>query len=117
MRFHLVKFQMHGGAEKILRSSVSSMSLALAPPSKPGGAYPSYGRCQLTAHVSIADFAQRVGLGWIGMDHRSEPADPLPRGDREGQLADHFARVACHNRATEDFTAFLVVMDAYEAIG
>ena len=80
-------------------------------PLQPFSKYLLHRRRQLGAHIGIADFAQRLGLGRVRMNRRRQDADALLRRDRQRQLAEHLAGVARDDGAAENSTSFLVVVN------
>ncbi len=83
-------------------------------PLQPFGKYLFHRRRQFGAHIGIADLAQHLGLGRVGMNRRRQHADRLLRRDRQRQLAQHFAGMARDDGAAENPSSFLVVVNPGE---
>ncbi len=59
---------------------------------------------QARAVVGIAGLADRLGLGWIGMDHSRQSLQADPRHHGQGDLVDHLPRMTRDDRcAREDW--------------
>src|SRR4051812_44572537 len=81
-------------ARNTIGPAQSSAAMRRSPPQCEKRAEQSlHRRRQASAVVEIADLANGVGLGRIRMDDVGERAEPRLRLHRQGDLADHVARV------------------------